>query len=270
MQFTAPPSVTQNIARAKSQIKRDDPVRALESIIRALELFEPDKIIGKARFEVEVNIHETVNDLSRNPKVFAFLRDLTKSDKAMISYKPGEENKLLGVIKVLRKALTEKEAQAVRAAEQKIEDRKEDLLEKGKMHLASGESARGKGVLRLLAEEFGEHPGILVDVGSLLAEADLPYDAAEFLEQAVEAFPKDSRPYGILVSLYQKLQENEKAEAVYLKVIKEFGAHPKTMLNLAKFYAAWNKKEKAFEAANQVLKKEPDNMEARSIADKSG
>ncbi len=46
-QFAAPASVGQNIARAKSLVKRDDPIRALDALITALELFEPDKIIGK-------------------------------------------------------------------------------------------------------------------------------------------------------------------------------------------------------------------------------
>lgn len=270
MQLTAPPSVTQNIARAKSQIKRDDPIRAMESLIRALELFQPDDIIGKARFEVEVNIIETINDLSRHPKVFSFLRNLTKSDKAMISYKPGEEGKLLAVLKVLRKALVETDAQVVRAAEAKVDERKNNLLEKAKGHLAAGESARGKGVLRLLAEEFGEQPGILYTVGELLAGATLPFDAAEFLEQAIEAFPKDSRAYGLLVATYQEVHEFEKAEAIYLKVLREFGNHPKTLLNLAKLYMAWNKKEKAFETAVQVLSKDPGNEEAKAIVEKAG
>jgi tetratricopeptide (TPR) repeat protein len=269
-QFTAPPSVIQNIARAKSLVKRDEPVRAIDALIRALELFHPEDIIGKARFEAEVAIQECVNDLSRHPKVYAFLRDLTKSSHAAISYKPGEEAKLLPVLAVLRKALAETEAAGAHAARQKVEDRKMMLLEKGKTHLAVGETPRGKGVLRQLAEEFGTEPGILFEVGSLLAGAKLPYDALEFLEQAVEAFPKDSRPYALLVSLYQELREFEKAEAVYLKVTREFGQHPRTMLNLARLYMAWNKKDKAFEAANQVLRKEPGNAEAREIREKAG
>ena len=268
-QFTAPQAVTQNIARAKSLVKRDEPVRAIDALLRALELFQPEDIIGKARFEVEVNIQESVGDLSRHPKVYAFLRNLTKSNNAAISYKPGEEDKLAPVLMVLRKALAETEAAAERSEHDKVENRKMALLAKGKSHLEAGENPRGKGVLRQLAEEFGAEPGIFFEVGSLLAEAKLPYDAVEFLEQAVEAFPRDSRPYGLLVTIYQDLKEFEKAETVYLKVTREFGQHPKTMLNLAKLYLAWNKKDKAFDAATQVLRKEPGNSEAKEIMDKT-
>lgn len=269
-QFAAPAFVAQNIARAKSLVKRDEPIRALDALITALELFEPDKIIGKARYEVEVNILECISDMSRHPKVRAFLTQLTRSTTVGIAYTPGEEAKLLPVLRVLRKGLHEVEAEKVRSAHEKVEGRKNALLEKGKAHLAAGETPRGKSVLRQLGDEFGHEPGVLAQIGSLLLGADLQYEAMGFLEQALEAFPKDSKVYAGLVSCYMPLKEYDKAEAVYLKAIRQFGQHPKTLLNLAKLYLLWNKKDMAFDAARQVARMEPDNKEAQEIMQQTG
>jgi hypothetical protein len=40
------------------------------------------------------------------------------------------------------------------------------------------------------------------------------------------------------------------------------------MLNLAKLYAGWNKREKAFEAARDACKGDPSLEEAKAIVDK--
>ena len=64
------------------------------------------------------------------------------------------------------------------------------------------------------------------------------------------------------------MREMDKAETVYLKAIQRFGKHPRTLLNLAKLYMEWNKKDKAFEAANDAWKKDPSLSEAKEIVDR--
>lgn len=268
-QFSAPSAVPQNIARAKSLVKRDEPVRAIDALVTALELFEPDKILGKARFEIEVNVQECVGDISRHSAVRALLTRLTRSTSSVIAYTPGEEAKLLPVLKVLRKALAETAAEEIRTAEGKVTDRKVALLAKGKEHLAAGEMPKARAVLKRLGEEFGTEPGVLLEIGSLLALAKLYYEAAEFLEQALETFPKESGAYGELVSCYTALREHEKAEAVYLRAIAQFGRHPRTLINLGKLYLDWNKKDKALDVLNQAVRMDPGNEEAKALRDQS-
>ncbi len=268
-QFSAPLAVPQNVARAKSLVKRDEPVRAIDSLVTALELFEPAKILGKARYEIEVNILECVADLSRHPAVKTLLTQLTRSNTAVIAYTPGEEAKLIPVLKVLRKALAETAAEKIRAEEGKATDRKASLLTKGKEHLAAGEMPKARAVLKRLAEEFGTEPGVLAEIGSILTKANLQYEAVEFLEQALEAFPKESGVYAELVGCYVTLREHEKAEAVYLKAIAQFGRHPRTLINLGKLYLEWNKKDKAFDVLNQAVGLDPKNEEAKKLRDQA-
>ena len=270
IQTIAPQNVRQHFARAKSLLKRNDTLRALEALMAGLEVYEPGKLTTKARFETEVLIQECATDIGRQPLVRGFFEQIAKASKATISYTPGEEDKLTAVLglllKGLRSAAGEKEAN-----EQGSRDMRRSALEqKGLEYLRNGDATRGKSALRVLAEEFGEDPGVLTQVGVWLEDAKLYFEAAEFLEQALERFPKDSRAYATATSVYATLREYEKAEAVYLKALKEFGKHPRTLLNLAKIYVSWNKKDKAFEAAREAYKGDPSLTEAKELVDRLG
>ena len=88
LQLTAPPSVSQKIARAKSLISRHELQRALDCLITALENFTPDSLIGKARYEVEVNIRQCIAAINLNPKVCKLLTELTRSPKPGLPTRP--------------------------------------------------------------------------------------------------------------------------------------------------------------------------------------
>ncbi len=265
---TPPQAVSRNIARAKSLVRREEPIRALEALITGLELYDPAQLMGKARFEIEVLIQECVNELNRLPQVRSFLIALAKSDKVALAYTPGKEDQLKKLLPILRKGLEETEAAGRRSEHETREARKTMLQEKGLNFLKAGDAPRGKGALRVLGDEFGDEPGVLVEIGQWLVEAKLYFEAAEFLEQSIGAFPKESRAYAAAADCYLTLREFDKAEAVYLRATKEFGKHPKTMLNLARLYVQWGKRDKAFETARDVLAKDPNNAEAKEIVER--
>jgi len=227
--------------------------------LSALDTFDPGSLIGKARFEVEVNIRQCVNEINLNPTIHNLLTELTRSSKASIPYNPGEEAALRTVLGVLHKALEKMEQAEKQGAQQAVVQRKADLLAAGKQALAAGEGTKAKIELRKLAEEFGKEPGVLAQIGNMFVAAKLPRDAAEFLEMAIEAFPKEAKEYGTLVECYMGGNEYEKAEAVYLKVLKNLGQHPKTLTNLAKVYKLEGKRQKAAETAQRALSMDPKN-----------
>ncbi|MDR2695161.1 MAG: tetratricopeptide repeat protein [Deltaproteobacteria bacterium] len=267
MQLTVPPAVSQNIARAKSLAKRHELPRALGCLIAALENFVPGSLIGKARYEVEVNIRQCLADINTNPKVHKLLAELAHSSAVAISYTPGEEAALRTVLGVLHKALENMEQMEKQGTQHALKQRKAELIENAQSLLAGGEGVKAKVELRRLTEAFGKEPGILTQAGTMLAQAHMHADAAEFLELAIEAFPKDGPVYGTLVDCYMSLKDYEKAADVYLKAIKNLGSHPRTLVNLAKVYKLSNKRQKAAEAAHRALAMDPGNAEAKAIAD---
>lgn len=267
LQFVAPKIITENIARAKSLIRRDQPLRAIDCLLTALEEFHPEQIIGKARYEIEVTLSECLTELNRHPVVHNFLVYVTKSEKAAVCYSPGQEKKIALTLGILRKGLHRLEETKKNDTLRQQQERKTELLEKGKQALARGDVTRGKASLRKLAEEFGHEAGIFYTVGEILAQAALPCEAAEFLEQAIEAFPKDSRAYSKLAACYTSIGEHAHNEQLYLKALRQFGPHPITLLNLARVYIAWNKKDKAFEVLQKAARLAPENKDILTLLD---
>ena len=265
--FVTPPA-GKLMARAKAQLKRDDTVRALESMLEGLREFEPRQTPAKARYEIEAAISECVDNLNRQPAVRSLLETLAKSKKASIPYGPGQEKRLEALLNILHKALHDSLDQAKQGEEEEKVQRKQALMKKGLECLKAGDMPRGKATLRVLGEEYGHEPGILLQSAEWLLEYKVYFEAAETLEQVIAKFPKESKAYGLAAQCYRTMRELEKAETIYLKAMQQFGKHPRTLLNLAKLYIEWNKKEKAFHAANDAWKKDNTLTEAKEIVDR--
>lgn len=268
-QFAVPPSVTQHIARAKSFLKRGDALRAVQSLMSVMDLFEPKKVIGKAKYETEILLAEVVEDLNRNTKVQAFLLKVSKDGReARIPYQPGQEELLTAALPLLLKALQEdSEEQELNLAEDR-DGRRDQLWEKGATLLNRDETQpRGKAILRRLAEEFPNEPGIHGKIGEALVKAKLAPEAVEFLEEAIRRQPNDHKSYGYLVRSYTELRSFEDAERIYVKALKRFGQHYKTLINFANLYKLWNKRDQAYDIARMALREAPGNAEAQAILD---
>ena len=267
--LTAPPqSVAHNLARAKSLLKRDETIRALEAMIAGLDMYEPKKMMGKARFEIEVLVQECVAELNRQPSVRKLFEVMTRSQRASVPYTPKQEEKLKAMLAILHKALNESIAAKERSAAEVKTKRQELLQQKGLEYLKAGDMPRGKAALKVLADEYGDEPGVITQVAAWLLEHKLYMDAADMLERALEHFPKDSKAYALATQCYKITRDYDKLESVYLRAIKQFGRHPRTLLNLAKLYVEWNKKEQAFTAAQEAYKKDNSLTEAKELMDK--
>lgn len=265
MQLTVPPTVTQNLARVKSLMARDEPVRAIDALLAAIHTFEDAQVVGRARSGVEFAIQECVDTCNNQPRIRQLIRELSRSDKAVITYAPGGEAKLAGVLRLVRKALDEAEAAKEMAAEDERKLQREGIFADARAALSAGEAPKGRALLRRAAEEFGTVKGVLEAIADTLIEAGFMPDSLPYLEQTVEAFPRESGAYAKLASGYMALREFEKAEKLYRRAIKEFGAHPKTLLSLGKVYIAWNKRDKAFGILQQAARLAPDDAEIKEL-----
>ena len=265
MQLTVPPTVAQNMARTKSLLARNEPVRALESLLSAIHTFESAEVMGRARSGVEISLRECVDACNNHKEIRRLIQTLAKSDKAAIAYTPGEEPKLAGVLRLIHKALAESKNAAQQAAAEEALAQKQAQFDAARQAIRNGETPKGRALLRRLSEEYGAEPGVLASIGTILIEANFLLDAVPYLEQAIADFPRESGAYAALSSCYMSLRELDKAEKLYLAAIREFGAHPRTLTNLGKLYVEWNKRDKAFEVLQQVLRLEPDNEEAAAL-----
>ena len=266
-QITIPKTVTENIARAKAYLRRNEAERAMDAIVAAINEYEAAQVIGKARFEAASLFHDAVGDFNRNNMVKELIETLSRSPKAAIVYQANKEKELGNIFKILLKFLTESKAKEERdRLEADVKERKM-LISRGQSLLDSGDHAMGRAVFKRYADTYGAEPGVLGDVGHRFLQAKLYKEAAEVLEKAIDKHPKESRAYADAVTAYLAMREFEKAEAVYVKVVKQFGAHQRTLYNLAKLYMFMNKKDKAFEAARRAYSKDSSMVEAKELMD---
>ena len=99
-------------------------------------------------------------------------------------------------------------------------------------------------------------------------DADYKFEALEFFESAIEAFPKDHKAYKGATTCAMELREADKAVELYTLALRQFGKHPTTLLNLAKAYEMAHNREKAFEYASAAVQADPGNKEAKAMAEK--
>lgn len=262
---SAPKQVRENIARAKAQLRRGDLPRSIEAMIEALNALAGLRILGPSRFETQIGIQEYVTDLNRSPALRALFEAHGIRQGTTIAFACGQELALATKLGIIHKALEADRLRRESETEAGVAQRKATLLSGGQAQLRSGDLPRGRSILRRAAEEFGHERGILSDIGELLAQAGLGFEAAEMFESAIAAFPDDSRAYSGAIENYLKLGEYAKTEAIYMAALRQFGSHPQTFLNMAKMYLAWHKKDKAWEYADRAFKADPKNQDARVL-----
>ena len=265
MRMTAPKAVRDNIARSRAYLTRGYLPRALEAMEKALHAYEGTLLIGQARFETEVHIHEFVNDLNRNHVICKFFEGRKVLSGPYVSYAPGDEIPLAERLESIRHAMLEEERARAAEQAQKILMRKMELTGNGQARLDAGDLPRGRALLRRVADEWGHEPGVLADIGQRFLRSRLFYEAAELFESALDRFPGEAQAYSGAVAAYMELREYPKAETVYLRALRQFGSHPRTMLNLAKLYMEWRKRDKAYEYANRAAQADPSLTEAREL-----
>ena len=266
---TTSKEVSENLARAKAYLKRGDCLRSLEAAAASLEFYAQKKIVGNAKFLAEVNFREYINALARHGMVrnFFLSRGITK--EPLIIYKAGQEEELAKALRVLLRALEEISQQAEKAEQKKEEQERDDSLKKGlELIYTKGEEIRGRAILRRHLDVYGQEEGVMTEVAGHFLKASLSLEAAELYERAMEKFPKDARAYLGAIEAHTALGDNEKVEKTYLKIIKAFGGHPKTYLNMSKFYLGWHKRLKAYEYALWALQGDENLKEAQEIMDK--
>lgn len=258
-----------DISRAKNYLRKDTFLKSFDAALVALLNKAVNPSLGRERVEVELLFVEYCDELSNHPRIREFLSAIGVRADPFMSYRAGEEKKLAARLNGLKAKMLERQAESERKRSLAREEEKRSWLASGKECLASGQFPKGKVYLKRLVDKYGREPDIIPEVCELLLGAGLPIDASEMLEVGIQAFPADSRFYKLLVQAYADQGEFAKAEKIYLDGLKQFGAHPLTLLNISRFYLTWRKRDDAYDFARRALDLDPGLEEAREIMRKS-
>lgn len=260
-----PKATRENLSRARSYLRRSDLIRSFESVCSALNDIIAARPVGQARYEAEVLIYEYISELNKHPQIIKFFQKRKIHATPYIRYNKSQERELLNRLETILHGMQEElQASSEQHSEKKL-TKKQDLMSKGKELMAQKDYPRGKGVLRRVIDGWGHEEGLVTEIAMLFLENKLFMEASELFEKAIEDFPSDSKAYGGAVRCYKELHEFEKCEAIYLKAIKQFGSHPKTLLNMAELYKQWRKPDQAYDFAKRALTADPNLEEAKTI-----
>lgn len=268
MQSTIPKEIRENIARARGYLHRNELTRALEAMSSALRQSAGAQLLRQARFEMEVHFEELLRELERNPGMQPLLDPNNTGKPRSIPYQRNKETLLATVLESLGKMLTEAAAAKEREALEGNEQRKLELIETGVARLKEGDSARGRAFLKRAAAEFGHKPGVYLEVGQKFLECEEYMEAYDLFDKAIESAPKEVIAYTLAVEAAMKAYEYPKAEAIYLKILRQFGGHPRTYGRMAQMYMAWHKRAAAEDFAMRALQVDPAQPEAKAVIDK--
>ncbi len=266
---TIPPETSQRLAHIRAYLRRGELLPALEDFSTLLNLYKPAQFANKPRFEIEDSIKNSLIELQKHAPVKDFLKEITNSDKTVLSYRIGSEITLSKQLNIIYRGLLAKQEAAEKEAEQQLIDRYNKLWARGRELINNGELVKGKAMLRKLADEFPDDLDLAVEVADYFKEHRLYVEAGELYKRTIEQSPKNSKAYAGLVVCFIELNEYEQAEGLYNQHLRQFGRHPRTIVNLAWLYLRWGKRSKALDTAYQALAIDPENVEAKAIIDEN-
>lgn len=261
----APKELRENIARANGYLRRGEVVRALAAMSSALRQFSGIHLMRGPRAELDIQISEFLNSLVHHQTMQPLLDPSGSGKPKPIPYQQGKESILATVLDGLAKILASEAEDKIRRETEARLERKKTLIETGTKLIQEGQLAKGRAFLKRVAEEFGDDAGIRVQVGKIFEANGCLMEAAEMYEESIEAEPRESAAYAGAISTWLELREYEKAEKVFMAVMRTFGGHPNTFGKMAKMYLEWRKKDKAEEMALRALQGNKQQPEALAV-----
>lgn len=257
-------SIRENAARAKVYLRRHELPVALTTLAAALQEYACAKAFGPTRFEIEAAFNDALSECNRIPEMQQVLIPPGGDKPVQLKFVRGKEAPLAGLLATLATRFAKDAALQSQEEERQRQNRRVELMEKTKSLLRQGDRPKGRAFANKLLDEYGkDDPGLYLSIADTMRAADLGLDAAELLENAITLFPKESTLYSALIDIYASAGMYEKAEEGYRRVLKQFGKHPKTLLNLARAYATWGRKAKAVALLYQITYDYPTFQEAK-------
>lgn len=265
MRSLVPREIRENIARARGYLRRDELPRALDAMSLALRQSAGSQPLRPVRFELEASFEKLLCELVQHPGMRPLLDPDDTGRKRSISYQKSREGLLAAVLGSLGKMLREAAEGRAGMERDARERRKHALMETGMAHFRAGNVARGRAFLLRVATEFGQEPGVCLDVARRFAALERHGDAAAMFERVLEHGPREPEAYSGAVEACIRAGEYARAEAVFRMILRRFGGHPRTYGRMAQFYLLWGKPDKAEDMAARALQMDGGQVEAQEV-----
>jgi len=254
-------SVKEDISRAVGYARRFMGIKALGAASKAFESYSTSTaIMGRAKFELEILLADMLRELELVPEIKAQLR-------GPFLFKKGNEKQFAQALAALCAHLEKLEQAASESILRERLDRIATGFEKAAEALREKNLPSARRLLNTVCEQYPEEPGVFTKAAKMLAAAGLHADVIPFAERSIEQNPKDAAAFSLAVEACRAIGELTKAETFLREALKNFGAHPKTYVSLAKVLYQMGKWDKAYDAARAALDRDPNLAEAKEVVD---
>jgi tetratricopeptide (TPR) repeat protein len=253
--------IKEHISRATGYARRFEAIKALRAGATAFESYaSTTAVVGRAKFELDVMLLDMLREFELVPDIKAQIRGPFK-------FKKGAEKTFALALSALAMHLEKLEQKAGEAANQDRLSRIAQAFEKARESLRENNLPTARRILNTVCEQNQGEPGIFSNAAKMLSEAGLHADVIPFAEKAIEINPKDTLAFSLGVESCKQAGELVKAEKLLRDALKNFGAHPKTFVSLARVLYQMGKWDQSYDAARAAYDRDPTLAEAKEVLD---
>lgn len=255
-------TIREDIARAKAYIGRNDYLRSLDALARAVKGVAASQVFGREKFEVQALLEEAFRDLNG----MAVVKKLFPKG---LNYQRGKEAQLYKTLTRLAARLKDAMEKARIAKQREHLWKLDEMLLEAQKHMENENSLEARKLFRAASDTFTEIEGLNSDIGTRLMMGGLLQEAVEYLKRALEQNPSDNRAYGSLIMCYEGLGETAKAIETVKEAMRRLGVNESLEMRLAKLHLSRREWGEANKYAAAVVQKNPLNLEAEKIIKKT-
>lgn len=254
--------IREDIARARGYARKNDYLKTLSCLAKALKGILTSPIFGAEKFEIYSHLDEAMRDLNKMPMI-------EKLFPAGLKYQRGKEKAFYLTLMRLHKKLGEAMEKARVAKLRQRLGVLDDNLIKAASLVKAGNQIDGRKLYRKISEHFQEIEGIDSDIGNRMTQAGLFQEAIEYLNKALETSKNDVRAHNALITCYEGLNETEKALDAIQECIRWVGVSENLYLRTAKLQFKKREWGEVYNNAKAALDRNPLNMEAKKLMEKA-
>lgn len=251
-------SIREDIARSKAYANKNDYLRTLECLARAIRGLATSQVFGAEKFEIHAQLEEAMRDVNK----MAMIKKLFPKG---LNYQKGKEKPFYTTLIRLHKKLGEAMEKARLTKQRKRLSILDDNLIKAGALVKKGDQLEARKLYRKISENFQDIEGIDSDIGNRLAQFGMFPEAAEYLNKVLEKTPSDVRAHNALILCYEGMHEPDKALEAIKEAMRRVGASENLYVRMAKIYFEKREWGEVYNAAKSAFDRNPLNAEAEKL-----
>lgn len=251
-------TIREDIARARAYAAKNDYLKTLATLARAVNGVAGSKVFGREKFEVQALLEEAIKDLNG-------MAMISKLFPNGLTYVRGKEKVFFQTLRRLHDKLKEAIEKSKVARQRKRLGVLDDNLIKAQELIRKGDPLEARKIFRKASEYYSDIDGLDSDIGSRLLVGGLPGEAVEYFKRGLERNGSDQRAHSGLISAFEAQGELDKAADAVKDAMRRLGGTENLMLKLAKISFERRDWSEAHRQASGVLERNPLNAEAQKI-----